>query len=62
MQLPHWASRVSWKQGDRVIVAIGAHKGRHGTVYLRAEKSNYLVLLDGETRARKFQKGALDPE
>ncbi|QIQ63017.1 hypothetical protein SEA_MOAB_154 [Streptomyces phage Moab] len=62
MKLPHYISRLSWNQGDRVIVAVGQFKGKHGTVTLRAEKGNYLVLLDGEKRPRKFLKGALDPE
>lgn len=62
VKLPHWASRKSWKNGDRVIVAVGPHKGKHGTVYLRADPGNYLVVLDKEERARKFLKGALDPE
>ena len=62
MRLPHYISRLSWHRGDRVIVAVGQFKGRHGTVTMRAEKGNYLVLLDGEKRARKFLKGALDPE
>lgn len=62
MKLPHYISRLSWHRGDRVIVAVGQFKGKHGTVTMRAEKGNYLVLLDGEKRARKFLKGALDPE
>lgn len=62
MRLPHYISRLSWHRGDRVIVAVGQFKGRHGTVTMRAEKGNYLVLLDGDKRARKFLKGALDPE
>jgi ribosomal protein L24 len=62
MKLPHYISRKSWHQGDRVVVAVGQFKGKHGTVTLRAEKNNYLVLLDGEKRPRQFLKGALDPE
>lgn len=61
VRVPHWASRQSWKQGDRVVVAYGPDKGKHGTVYLRADPGSYLVELDsGETK--KFKKGALDPE
>lgn len=60
MKLPHYLSRLSWHQGDRVVVAIGEFKGRRGTVTLRAEKGSYLVLLDGEDLPRKFLKGALD--
>jgi ribosomal protein L24 len=62
MKLPHYISRKYWNQGDRVVVAVGQYKGKHGTVILRAEAGNYLVLLDGEKRPRKFLKGALDPE
>jgi len=62
MKLPHYISRVSWHKGDRVIVAIGQFKGGHGTVTQRAEKGQYLVLLDKEKLPRKFLKGALDPE
>lgn len=62
VRLPNWASRVSWKSGDRVVVAVGEHKGKHGTVYLHAGQGKYLVILDKESRARKFLKGALDPE
>ncbi|WPH58305.1 hypothetical protein SEA_ALONE_48 [Streptomyces phage Alone3] len=61
MRLPNYISRKSWKPNDRVKVAVGEHKGKLGTVQIRAEAGNYLVLLDGETRARKFLKGALDP-
>lgn len=61
MQLPHWISRKSWRQGDRVIVAYGPFKGKKGTVYLRAEPGSYLVELDSGT-TEKFKKGALDPE
>lgn len=61
MKLPHYISRLSWHQGDRVIVAVGKYKGKHGTVYLRAEKGSYLVHLDDGTQ-EKFLKGALDPE
>lgn len=62
MRLPHWVSRKSWPLGSRVIVATGEHKGKHGKVTMYATKHNYLVLLDGEKRARQFHKGALDPE
>jgi hypothetical protein len=62
MKLPNYISRLSWKNGDRVVVAVGQFKGRHGTVTMRAEKGNYLVLLDKEKRPRRFLKGALDPE
>lgn len=59
---PNWASRSSWKSNDRVVVAVGEHQGKHGRVYLHAGQGQYLVILDGESRARKFLKGALDPE
>ncbi len=62
MKLPNWASRKSWSRGDRVVVAVGQHKGKHGKVTMYATKHNYLVLLDGESRPRQFHKGALDPE
>jgi len=62
VRLPNYVSRKSWHQGDRVVVAVGEFKGKHGTVTLRADKGKYLVILDGEERARKFLKGALDPE
>jgi ribosomal protein L24 len=62
MRLPNYISRHSWKQGDRVVVATGQFKGKHGRVSMRAERGQYLVLLDGEDRARKFLKGNLDPE
>jgi hypothetical protein len=61
MQLPHWISRKSWRQGDRVVVAYGTWKGTHGSVYIRAEPGSYLVELDNG-RTEKFKKGALDPE
>jgi hypothetical protein len=62
MKLPHYISRRSWSQGDRVVVAVGKHKGKHGTVTMYATKHHYLVRLDGEDRPREFHKGALDPE
>lgn len=62
MRLPHFLSRKTWSRGHRVVVATGQHKGKHGKVQMYAEKHEYLVLLDGESRARKFHKGALDPE
>lgn len=62
MRLPHYISRKSWPLGSRVVVAVGEHKGKHGTVKMYAAKHQYLVLLDGEDRPRQFNKGALDPE
>lgn len=62
MKLPHYINRRSWGMGDRVVVAVGQHKGKHGTVTMYAAKHEYLVLLDGEKRPRQFNKGALDPE
>lgn len=60
MRLPNYISRHSWKQGDRVKVAVGAHKGKKGTVVMRAERGSYIVHLDDGTQ-EKFLKGALDP-
>jgi len=61
MRLPNWLSKKTWKPDDRVKVSVGEHKGKLGTVQIPAEKGKYLVLLDGEKRARKFHKGVLDP-
>jgi hypothetical protein len=61
MKLPHYISRMSWSPNDRVVVAVGKHKGKHGYIYLRAEKGKYIVHLDDGTK-EKFLKGALDPE
>jgi ribosomal protein L24 len=59
MHIP-WHKR-GWKSGDRVIVAIGKHKGKIGTITMYASNREWLVLLDGEDTPRKFVTGALDP-
>lgn len=60
MHVP-WHPRA-WKRGQRVVVAIGEDKGRHGTVRAYASNNNWLVELDGEYPPKEFQGGGLDPE
>jgi ribosomal protein L24 len=62
MRIPNWLTKKSWRQGDRVVVATGKHRGKHGRVTLRAEKGNYLVLFDGDDRPTQVSKGVLDAE
>lgn len=54
--------RRAWQRGDRVVVAIGADKGKHGTVRAYASQNNWLVELDNEQPPKQFKGGGLDPE
>lgn len=62
MKIPHQLHRKSWRPKDRVVVATGEFKGKHGSITGRADKHQYLVLLDGEKLPRPFHKGNLDKE
>lgn len=51
-----------WHGGDRIVIAVGEHKGKHGVVIMYATQNEYIVRFDGENRNTTVANGALEHE